>query len=507
MSTLGTGIIIPPQPPRPLWRRRPRTTLALLVVLLLIAGGLYAALRSTTPSTGCGPGLNERGTPAQCVGVSDGSTDFAPQLHTVEQKILVENRKSLASGDYVSVAYFLPMTLGAADTVTIDAVREELEGAYTAQWRADNDTTLGTRPHIRLLLANSGSRSGQEAPVVDQLVAMTTSSDHLVAVLGFGQSLTSTRAAVVALDKARIPMIGATVTADDFTAPDTAPDFFRVGPDNSDEGSAAAHYLQRHFGTGKVMIVYDTNRDDLYSSSLKAGFDSAATAVKLGLTDQPESFLSSVNGTGSAFPFMNDDICVARPVAVFFAGRGRDLGDFVTSLASRQCRSKGVISVVSGDDGSNTVQSTTFKAALANGGVKVYFTGLGHPQEWEGNAAFATEQDAYKTFASEFNDQFSSTAGLQDGASIMGYDAMLTAVEGIHAAAGPKADIPVNTENMLQGLLALQASHSVPGASGPIDLTATGNPRNKPMALIQMMPDGSFAFGQDVIWPLGAPTP
>jgi ABC-type branched-subunit amino acid transport system substrate-binding protein len=89
----------------------------------------------------------------------------------------------------------------------------------------------------------------------------------------------------------------------------------------------------------------------------------------------------------------------------------------------------------------------------------------------------------------------------------MGYDAMLTAVEGIHAAAGPKADIPVNTENMLQGLLALQASHSVPGASGPIDLTATGNPRNKPMALIQMMPDGSFAFGQDVIWPLGAPTP
>ncbi|MBD0740324.1 ABC transporter substrate-binding protein [Streptomyces sp. CBMA29] len=506
--TIGSNglISVPAPPPR---RSRPwiRSGLAVLVAAALAVGGLFAYRAAT--DTSCGAGVSRQGTPAQCVGVTDGSYAFAPELVEIEGMIRKENRTVVASGNYVSVAYMLPMTLGPTDTGTIEAVREELEGAYAEQHSANTLPRLKGQNGIRLLLANSGSRSEQWQGVTRQLVGMVD-SERLVAVLGFGQSRATTKQAIQELANAhRIPAIGATVTADDLTDATTAPDFFRISPRNSDEGQAAAHYLAQRTPRGKVLVVTDTDDGDSYNVSLYNGFVSAAKAEKLQLSDATLNYRSGSAQTGFDFSNMLNSVCQAHASAVYFAGRGKDLDTFVSALANRQCRTaQGVITVVSGDDTSSMRPDQEFRHALQTGGVTLLFTALTAPNEWEKEKGddYSVERQAYAEFhkavVTVFRDATDSM--FQDGHMIMAYDATFTAVKAIRFAEGHDGTDPVTTNTVGQQLVSLQSTNAVQGASGPIDLQRNRNPLNKPMALLSVTGKGDYSFNQ-VIWPAGRP--
>ncbi|MEK8172747.1 hypothetical protein NKH77_37785 [Streptomyces sp. M19] len=86
---------------------------------------------------------------------------------------------------------------------------------------------------------------------------------RVVAVAGLGQSLGTTKEAVNALREAHVPMIGATVTADDLSSDKKG--FYRVAPSNSAEAAAAVAYLkslQDKDPDMRIQVVRDHNDND-----------------------------------------------------------------------------------------------------------------------------------------------------------------------------------------------------------------------------------------------------
>src|SRR4051794_35721678 len=100
------------------------------------------------------------------------------------------------------------------DTETESHVAHAVEGAITAAWRANHTGALGGGLHIKLLLANMGSQYAFWRRTVDE-IHKRAKSQHIAAVVGFGQSNIQNRSAAAAIsNEAHLPVIGATVTAD-----------------------------------------------------------------------------------------------------------------------------------------------------------------------------------------------------------------------------------------------------------------------------------------------------
>ncbi|MGH3625560.1 MAG: hypothetical protein ACRDQ5_27910, partial [Sciscionella sp.] len=103
------------------------------LVLTTIGWGGYTLLRSCG---GFGSGVST--VDDECIGVTDGSYVFDQNYRDVEGRIASANAEASRSGNAVTVALLEPFTVTETSPLTIDEVRHELEGAYTAQWRANN---------------------------------------------------------------------------------------------------------------------------------------------------------------------------------------------------------------------------------------------------------------------------------------------------------------------------------------------------------------------------------
>ncbi|MFD1048532.1 carboxyl transferase domain-containing protein, partial [Kibdelosporangium lantanae] len=88
-------------------------------------------------------------------------------------------------------------------------VRNQLQGAYQGQITFNHTSN----PKVQLVIATAGEQLELWPEVVDQLDRMRQ-SDRLVAVTGFGLSLTNVELAMRALSDRRIPMVASTATAD-----------------------------------------------------------------------------------------------------------------------------------------------------------------------------------------------------------------------------------------------------------------------------------------------------
>ncbi|WP_075016249.1 ABC transporter substrate-binding protein [Actinacidiphila rubida] len=482
--------------PRARRRRWPWIGLALVVVAAAVTTGI----RLAGGGDGCGHGVPKAGPAHECIGVTDGSTVFEPSLAPVMAKIRAENARVAAAGrPWVSVAYVEPITTDPQDEATKYGIREELEGAYLAQ-RQLNDAQLGGRgdtPQVKLLVANIGTRSEQWKPLTDRLIAMTTDGSRLVAVAGFGQSRGGTLDAVRALRAAKVPMMGATVTADNLASA-TQVGFFRTSAPNSAQASAAVNYLrqkQRATPGYQVLVIRDRNQDDIYNTSLYDDFVQAAGKASLKLVDGDLEYVSGVDGISNAFSSVADRVCDKKPAAVYFAGRGVNLRAFITAMSApdRRCP----VTVLTGDDAigvypdSATSQSVRdrFTASWKASGVTALYTALGHPELPA--RLYPAARDPFPGFVQLYHDEFGAGPdNFQDGQAMLAHDALWTLGVAIRDAAGDGTA----TVNAGSTLNALVSAGSVAGLSGPIELGSDGNPRNKPMALVRLEPSGTYTF-------------
>ncbi|MFE0190990.1 ABC transporter substrate-binding protein [Streptomyces sp. NPDC058989] len=498
---MSARVFEPPRPPRRwgLW------IVSVLVAAAVLAG---AAIRIVDTAGRCGEGVHQAAG-GECVGVTDGAYTFE-NMHGLSDKIRAENERVARSGQpSVAIAYLEAMAGGFADRGP-EATRQAVSGAYLAQ-RTLN-TERATLPKIRLLLANTGRGDRSWRQVVDQLIAMK-GKEHLVAVVGFGQSNDRTAGAVKRLRAAGLPMVGATVAADGLGSPTAG--FYRVSFPNRDQTAAAAGYLkdqQRRHPGYRVQVIRDGNEEDAYNTSLYEDFRAAARRAKLDVDDGVIPFRSGEGEeatAGNALSLVADKVCddPEPPDVVYFAGRGRELRRFIEAAGEggRRCPT----TVLSGSSALGVYFGTGGEghrdelALLARrwrySGLTVYYTAFTHPEiskEVYGGARNGAFAEFERTFGKEVG---GPATGLASGQAMLGHDATYTVGKAAQKAVAVYGTRRVTDRMVLAMLEQTNGRSKVRGISGYIAFDPdTGEPVDRPLALVELRPPTDTGEARDI---------
>lgn len=472
-------------------RRRRRRIAIAVVVVLVVAGGVWGASVVLNTCGSLGSGVHQ--IDGDCVGVTDGSYVFHPSLEDIEKKIADENLR--VRGDkrgYVSVALLDPLTPNDRSALPPDAVRNRLEGAYTALRRVNTERVAGDPdPQIQLLLANEGSTDAQWQEVLDRLAELSTAAEHpLVAVAGLGVSTARTQRHAQQLADHHLPMVGAVLTADTFEY-DRVPGLIKTSPSNRHYVAALSDYLT-NAGLTSAIMVRDSNSDegfDLYTKTLEDDFESQMKGIIRYETQQFTGKSAASDAPPSLFANVRANICAAagdRGVAVLYAGREIDFGDLLDSLRSRACSGTPLTILTAGLELGGVLKGVDLAAAK----LTVLNAATVDPLGWTAGGAGTPKY--FPQFRAAFvGKEHFAPDDLADGGAIMMHDAMLAAASAVRLAAPNGAATPITPGEVRAQLLNINTLNSVQGASGTLRFSkqpsgdGTGIPKDKPIPVLR----------------------
>ncbi|MFJ8887909.1 ABC transporter substrate-binding protein [Streptomyces sp. NPDC102402] len=506
------------------WTTRQKILTSVVVGALLVTAGWYGVDRLTTPEDrSCAAGVARPEGSDECIGVSGTGYDFGRSQLTAVAAAIGRENKSLKADSYVTVALLLPLTSTESSMRT--KVLHELQGAYAAQYAANHDAN-GKVPHIRVVLANTGTNSVRWQPVVDRLKKMTDAPDRLRAVSGVAISSTHTKEAVKALTGAGIPVVGSTITADDIAngpGPDDNPfpGLARVSPTNNDEARALTSI--GGVRADKALLVQDTRKGDHYTDTLKSAFNTLLEGSRY----EPQLFTSREDPndegfTANTFEQITHLICDTDAETVYFAGRHVQLRQFINALGARGCQNRAFL-VLTGDEGSYLGSDKKLDRDALRRKVTVRYAALAHPDTWPATAAATKKEKGgeltggsekdYQAFTDLLARLEKKPAGpigptakddLTDGQVIIAHDAMTLAVAAVRRATDGK-QLPALEEVGTQWPLTKGSQQRVNGASGWICLDNHGNPHNKAVPLVELAADPPHQRFAALAWPEGKP--
>lgn len=503
-----------------------RPVLAAGSATLVVAGLVAAAVLVPPLFARCGAGMtaDPAGT---CVGINLDSAQFRPDEpdHMRELEATIRANNEAVTDNYVSVVLFQDMSpVEGVDTRLYPDLYPDVEGAIAGVWRANHTAAFqGSVPKVKLFLANMGSQYASWSEAVDQ-ISEHAAAQHVVSVIGLGQSMDNTRAAAAKLTgQAHLPVIGATITGDTMNLTPEGKlntGFFRTSPTNTHSVAAAARYIASiEPDPSRVAIVQDNIPGDDYTQTLGARAVKEMPAAHRFPFTSPGSLPADVSRSDpllTQFAYLNQNLCSVAPTVVYFTGRGTDLVPFVQSWTqgNTPC-ANGKLTVVTGDDGGSGINQPGLRDAVRGGHVRVLFTSLASPDEW-GPCNGTAEQAAYNTFQAVFTGKPGvctgqpvraddgaaplaySVADLGSGEGILAHDAMMVAVTAARRAANGDASTVVHAPMSQIGLIEeMRCQNAVPGASGTIQFSSDqaqyGNPVEKPFPIVEIRADGSTA--------------
>ncbi|MFD8413581.1 hypothetical protein ACFV2Q_17720 [Streptomyces sp. NPDC059650] len=521
------------------WRRHP--VASVVVILLVLAGAVVGGNRLYTilvpPELSCGKGMTATAKPVACVGVNLEGKPFTKsdpeRMRALQKEVRAAN--DAVTGESTSVVLMLNLSpVDDVDTVTYESLYHNIEGAITAVWRANNTAAYGSRPGVKLYLANMGSRYGSWERTVES-VKRYARSERISAVVGLGQSTEQTRQAAAAISgQLHIPVIGSTVTGNsmnldpaDPTGKKPIPDMFRVSPTNTDTVIAANQYVSGlKPAVTSMAVVADGVEGDDYTATLAAEAKVRFQAPDRTVTVLPYTSPHDMPGGAGRYDYlvqqfslMHANLCQAAPSAVYFAGRGRDLGAFVQTWVQGAPCGIAQLNILVGDDASEAIRDDAVLKGISSGRVTVAFTALASPEEWGNECPGSDAKRNYDQFFSAFTGRpdpctkqpLATTQGAQpplsfDPAGLASGQAMLThdaVVAGLSAARHEGAG--VKNPGLLTGILhQFYCAQMLPGASGWLSFGADGNPVGKPIPVVQINADGTTKTAA-LTWPSSAP--
>ncbi|OOC56286.1 MULTISPECIES: ABC transporter substrate-binding protein [Nocardiopsis] len=448
------------------WLRRWwRLLVPALVLLLVVPVALYWDV-----FTCGGPTSGVRLVDGQCVGVTDGSYLYHEQYTEVQADIARENARVAeeAGGHVVRIALLGTLTFG--DVSPMDPVRmvRSLEGAYTAQMRANHSPHFGDEsPGIQLYLANMGGQQRQWEPVVSDLVAMSEDEDNpLVAVIGMGVSIDSTRDVAARLNTHGIPMVSSAVTADGLAQPET-PGLVRAAPSNTEYVRALRAYLDDLEEPARATLVYDDNEPDLFVESLREAYENQLGVY---ISGHPQEYMGTTVGDppkAGLFDTVVLNMCVAKTDTVFFAGRAPDLKEFIASLAHRNCTDQS-FRVLFVAIGLTAMDDEEVQGYLRDGDITlVYASSVDH--RWNAGDPSVERPPHYMSFVNAFHEYVGDEdpTALHNGYALINHDAFAVAASAVRMT--NRMDLegaPPTSKEVSSYLMLLNSAHRVRAGGG-----------------------------------------
>ncbi|MFE3174035.1 hypothetical protein ACFXPA_01300 [Amycolatopsis sp. NPDC059090] len=477
------------------------------VVLALVAG--FAAVRyQSFLDSHCGTSSEWLArVDDQCVGVSDGTfTLFSPldkegTIQQVEAVIADQNRRAEElhrqhpERPYITLVDLEALTSSNGTAEGLTAERESLEGFAVAQSR-QLDATAAAEPIVRMLIANGGKGMLQGAAVAKTLLEMAKQDPSIVGVVGLDMSSAPTSDTIRALGDAGIPVVAATLTADQLA--DQNPIYFQVAPQNRREAAVAAAFAAQRPGPRSLRVYYPDDDADFYSMNLR---DDVLTAFKQkGFTVEARAFepdggpagkpahlrdgYRNVGNAGAA----GRDSCSYDGDA-FFAGRGvPDFGAFLAGAA--QCGSTATI--IGDDDVSRFVADSI--ARERNRALPYYYLALANAPA---TPAKGLARDFYATLNAKFAFEHTEKGRSFDGHAALSYDAALVMITATAYLRETSSNIPVTPGAVWREITAIHTSRPdanqtnkyIEGVSGTIDYGGDIGrhvPQDKPLAVLQV---------------------
>ncbi len=272
--------VVPPPP----WFAR-RTVVAAVALALLVGLGVWVNQRW---GTGCHPHplggtVAVRLVDGQCVGYSDSASQIfsadqrelaAVQRLIFRQNELAEQTRARKKGaqPLVTLVYLGALTgqLTGPTERAYAAEREELEGLAVAQRsRLPDSGGPDGAPLLRIVVANAGNQMRYAEQAVDLVADLAASDPTVVGVVGLVESRTWTARALQRLNRAGLPAIATTLSADGFSRNSRL--YLQLGASNAEEVELVARYAERA-RLSTVHLYYSTGgtslADDRYVGTL-----------------------------------------------------------------------------------------------------------------------------------------------------------------------------------------------------------------------------------------------
>lgn len=447
------------------WRRRLWLGLAVFLALVLVVGVLH--LWEELTCGGYDSGV--RSVDGQCVGITDAGHIFHDSYSDVQNLIAAENDRveEEAGGEAVTIAFLGTFTFGEVSPMDPGRMLRSLEGAYTAQMRANHTHHFSDpKPQIRLVLANIGGQQEQWETVVDDLLPMAEDPEApLVAVTGMGVSIESTQQIAERLSTANMPMVSSALTADGLEHREI-PGLLRAAPSNTQYVRALRAYMDGLEEKPRATLVYDLNEPDLFVTTLRQAYEDQLSGFTVG---HPQEYVGT---TVEEFPragLFNSvtlNVCASNNDTVLFAGRSPDLNEFLASLAQRGCKERH-LRILFAVTGLSVLDDEESMDHLRQGNMSlVYASGI--DPRWRTSVGEDNVPEHYVAFASAFHSHVGGgdESALNNGYALVNHDAVAVATEAVRVSnEGALEELPTAEEVYAQ-LMLLNSAHAVPAGGG-----------------------------------------
>jgi hypothetical protein len=343
--------------------------------LVLVSGECIGTDTTSAPAflpAGEGVTLSDTGT-APGAAPADGSPVSLSQVNLayLEGLISQQNQVATASGSFITVVYAGALTAPAAPAGSPDRVRgalEELAGVYA--WQYYVNMLQDDHVKLRIDIANDGDKAAQQRLMAKTVVAAANQDPSIEGVIGLDVDTKQAAAAIQDFAAADLPIIDTTISDDNFPKQDW--NYFGLSPTNGEEAQAlVSRYAGR--GNGKSAVVFqrfgaDGKPADPYTQ--QQALSARKYLAAAGFT------LAGENGGADPIPYTTQTtwansqailqaVCTSRPSVVYLAGRHEDMTQLVGLLRQQKQCFPPHVTVLSGDDMTETEYPDTNAPALA----------------------------------------------------------------------------------------------------------------------------------------------
>lgn len=399
-----------------------------------------------------------------------------------EALIYLEDQGVLDSGNpYITL---IVGTILNGSSAAIGVGRDDLQGAYMAQAKANKQFSLGGYIQVRLLIANVGSSTDNAESVARQIVQAAQADKTIVGVMGWPYS-SRTLAVVRTLAHAHLPIVSQTASSDDLTRLSSSY-FFRVCATDSQQGSVGADYAFNALKARRVALFVgndEQHHENPYTRSLAAAF-SKSYQSKGGRIVVTETYnAGSVKNADPNLPAYLTDALKSRPDLIYFAGYSSDVALILPYLPTQGPFAN--IQVMGGDGLYELNGYFNAKISIH----RLHFTAFASPDEWSylqrPNPSF------FEDYASQFpNIQYQSYGyNIPDDDNILSFDAINTLLSASHNLIS-RGKTTFTGSDLQQALSQIDAAHSIQGISGAIAFGRNGDPINKAVVVLSVDSDG-----------------